>query len=146
MRYCLITAAVLTVSCGCISFGEDVNTTDPAPEHVERCRLEMHILPEVEIEPEGFFLLGSGIDDAIWFKFTTTSAMTEIFDPLIVDPDSLADVSDRFTGLEDAPWWDAPGRELTGGAYELPGVRFMLIGMEELPHGGTTVFVMWNET
>jgi hypothetical protein len=146
LRLSAFPAGVLVLFCGCISFGEDVNTTDPTPDHVERCRREMHILPGVEIEAEGFILLGSGIDDAIWFKFTTPSAMAEIFDPDVVDPASLADVSDSFAEIEDAPWWDASGRELTGGSYELPGVRFMRVGMAENPEGGTTVFVMWNET
>jgi len=45
----------------------------------------MFLDPEIEIRPEGFKLT-TGLDDAIWFKFTVnTNQINDVFLPDIVD-------------------------------------------------------------
>jgi len=79
----LMLSAVFT---GCLDFGKDEETTSPTKSQVSRCHARMYLNPSIKITPVAFKFLGSGIDDAIWFKFKAdVSDLHKIFDSKVVD-------------------------------------------------------------
>lgn len=106
----------------------------------------MYLNPAMKITPVGFKLLGSGIDDAIWFKFKTdVTDVQNIFDGKVVD---TAKFKDGFTftgGMDGSEWWDVKGKELLGGRVKLPNVRYMNVGIEKNDEG-YIIYIMWHET
>ena len=144
---CLILIGLLLVISlnGCLDFGEDEETTTPNKTQINRCVAEMYINPSIKINPLGYKLLGSGIDDSIWFKFNTESTdLSQIFDTTVVD---VTKFKENFTFLsqpKDLDWWDVKGKSLLGGQLELPNVRFMNVGIDKTGDG-YTIYIMWNE-
>ncbi|MCP3935210.1 MAG: hypothetical protein GY708_07545 [Actinomycetia bacterium] len=131
---------------GCLSFGEDEETTMPDPGQVDRCRAEMYLNPSLTLFPLGYKLEGSGIDDAIWFKFKTrASDPAEIFDTSIVDVTTFKKGFSFLYEMEGVPWWDVADKDFLGGQVALPNVRFMNVGMHETSEG-YIVYIMWHET
>ena len=149
MRKSRLLIAVVPVfslmSAGCLNFGKDEETTSPTEAQVSRCRSEMYLNPSMKITPLGFKLEGSGIDDAIWFKFKTDiSNVREIFDSEVVDTSTFKDGFAFANDMDELKWWDAKGKRLLGGQVELPNVRFMNVGIEE-DGDGYVVYIMWHE-
>lgn len=131
---------------GCLKFGEDEETTTPTTTQVNRCKSEMYLNPSVKITPLGFRLEGSGIDDAIWFKFKTNSTeFSQVFDANIVD---ITKFKKDFTfpyEMKELDWWDIKGKSLFGAQVSLPNARFMNVGVEETDTG-YVIYIMWHET
>ena len=130
---------------GCLDFGEDEETTTPNETQISRCVAEMYLNPSNKITPLGYKLLGSGIDDSIWFKFKTDSTdLSKIFDTTVVD---IGKFEDNFTFLsqpKNLDWWDVNGKILLGGQLELPNVRYMNVGTDKTDDG-YTIYIMWHE-
>ena len=104
----------------------------------------MYLNPGLKIEPLGFKLRGSGIDDAIWFKFKAkASKVAEVFDTAVVD---VSEFKQGFTMLsvKGPKWWDVDGKTFLGGQVELPNVRFMNVGITKTADG-FLVYIMWHE-
>ena len=120
----LLMSLVVTLSCsGCLEFGNDEETTSPTKEQVDRCRSEMYLNPSMQITPLGYKLEGSGIDDAIWFKFSTdVSEVKELFDIKVVDTSKFQTGFSFIHDMTKLKWWDVKNNELLGGQVELPNV------------------------
>ena len=138
----MLTALLLAlslISTGCLAFGIDEETTTPTEAQLSRCRAEMYLNPSMKITPIGYKLEGSGIDDAIWFKFwTDVSGVQEIFDVKVVDTSKFKTGFTFSHEMKELKWWDVENKELLGGQVELPNVRFMNVGIEKI------VKVMWS--
>ena len=95
---------------GCFDFGEDVATTSPTKAQLARCQAEMHLNPTIEMVPLGFKLEGSGIDDAIWFKFQAkTTDAQRVFDSKVVDVSKFAPDYSFAHETNGTKWWDVSG-------------------------------------
>ncbi len=130
---------------GCLDFGKDEETTSPTKAQVSRCRSEMYLNPSMKITPLGFKIEGSGIDDAIWFKFKTdASDVDKIFDSKVVNTSKFKDGFTFIHKMDELKWWDVRGKKLLGGQVELPNVRFMNVGIEKNDEG-YLVYIMWHE-
>ncbi len=137
--------AVILSCSGCLEFGNDEETDSPTKEQVDRCRSEMYLNPSMQITPLGYKLEGSGIDDAIWFKFKTdVSEAQEIFDIKVVDTAKFKNGFSFVHDMTELRWWDVKNKELLGGQVELPNARFMNVGIEK-NNGGFVVYIMWHE-
>jgi len=138
---------LITISfTGCLDFGNNEETTSPTEAQVERCRAEMYLNPSMKITPLGFKLEGSGIDDAIWFKFETDiTDLHQIFDSNIVDSYKFENDYTSIYEVNGLDWWDVKEKKLIGGQVELPNVRFMNVGIEK-KEKGYVVYIMWHET
>ena len=143
--YLLIVLLLILSLAGCLDFGKDEETTSPTKAQVARCRSEMYLNPSMKITPLGFKLEGSGIDDAIWFKFKTNIVeVQEIFDDKVVDTSKFEDNFTFTHEMNELKWWDVKGKKLLGGQVELPNVRFMNVGVEKT-NEGFVVYIMWHE-
>ncbi|MBN1888771.1 MAG: hypothetical protein JW850_12320 [Thermoflexales bacterium] len=141
----IMTTLLCVAAMGCLDFGQDEETTTPTESQVSRCRAEMYLNPTVNITPLGFKLEGSGIDDAIWFKFETDADdLAQVFDTSVVDLSKFKE-GYSLSELKGVAWWDVGGKNLWGGPVALPHVRYMSVGAEKI-EGGYVVYVMWNET
>lgn len=130
---------------GCLDFGNDEETTSPNKAQIERCRSEMYLNPSMQITPLGYKLEGSGIDDAIWFKFKTNiSDVNNIFDSKVVDTATFKAGFIFVHEMKELKWWDVKNKNLLGGQVELPDVRFMNVGIEK-NDDGYVVYIMWHE-
>lgn len=145
-RIVLVTALLMALSLtGCLEFGEDVETTAPTQAQVDRCRSDMYLNRLTKITPLGYKLEGSGIDDAIWFKFETQSTkLSEVFDSKIVDVSGFMD-GFELREVKDLKWWDVKGKRFHGGHVPLPNARFMNVGAEKTKEG-YLIYIMWHET
>jgi hypothetical protein len=140
----IVLASLVVASIGCLEFGTDEETTTPTEDQVSRCRTEMYLNDAAEITPLGFKLLGSGIDDVIWFKFEADADdLSQVFDTSVVNTDEFE--KNVMYKMEDVEWWDVEGKELVGGEISLPNARFMNLGAEKI-EGGYIVYIMWHET
>jgi len=129
---------------GCLDFGKDEETQTPTAAQVARCRSVMYLNPDLKIGPLGFKLRGSGIDDAIWFKFKAkASEVAEVFDTAVVD---VSEFKQGFTMLsvKGLKWWDVKGKTFLGGEVSLPNVKFMKAGITKTADG-FLVYIMWHE-
>ncbi len=142
----LLGATAGLLFCGCLNFGEDVLTSEPTPAQVEYCRAELHLMAGLEIEPIGLKIIGSGIDDAVWFVFRTTeSDHSLIFDPSVIPADSLRGRVAFFWDESMPEWWDTENRTFEGGTLALPAGKWITAGFA--PAGnGTICYVFWHET
>jgi len=133
---------------GCLNFGKDEETTSPTPEQIARCFSEMHLNPNLKLQPLGYRLEGSGIDDGIWFKFETEANISEIFKSSIVDITKFTENSNYIhsSEMKKLKWWDTAGKTLMGGQVELPlpNARYMNIGIEKKGKSNV-VYIMWHE-
>jgi hypothetical protein len=130
---------------GCLSFGSDEETTSPTKAQVTRCVREMYINPKIEIRPMGFKLEGSGIDDAIWFKFETDAELANIFDSKMVDAGTFQQRSNSAAGVTGPKWWHLPQKVISSEAIALPNARYMSVYIEK--HGKRhIVSIFWHET
>jgi len=142
----LILCILPLLGAGCLNFGDDIETVDPTEEQIAFCRSAMHIAEGVVIEPLGLKIMGSGIDDAVWFKFRTgESDFSLIFDGSSVPSDSLAGTV-SFYATDGLPeWWDTGSRTFTGGTVFLGGGVWMTAGfLREVD--GTVCYIFWHET
>jgi hypothetical protein len=132
---------------GCsLRFGADVTTTHPTEDQVARCRAAVFLQTNLAIQVHGMKWLGSGMDDALWLKFSCAATdPAEIFRTDVVDVSRLRKGFKHASYQEIPGWWDVDGRDLSGGQFELPDARFMNIGIDA---GATnaTVYVIWQET
>jgi hypothetical protein len=147
-RYWIVILIVLITTLSCLDFGDDLETTSPTEEQVQRCRQEMYIRDSADITPLGFALLGSGIDDVIWFKFSTDADdLSQVFDTSVVD---VSEFEDKVMSADDlweieGEWWDVKDKDLVGGSVALPNARFMSVGAEKADEG-YVIYIVWNET
>ena len=131
---------------GCLDFGPKVTTSTPSAKDVARCRAEMYLRSDIEIEPQGFQLV-SGIDASIWFKFIArTEKIAAVFNEKHVDTSQFSEGYKSHSDSSLPAWWDAADKKLTGGQVELPNGRFMDVGFSKNEDRTLTVYVMWFET
>ena len=141
----LLLPALSVVVTGCLKYGDDVETTSPTEAQVARCRAEMCLNPALNVTPLGFKLEGSGIDDAIWFKFSTdASNVDQIFDMNAVDTAKFKDGFNFAHKMDALTWWDVNSKALLGAQVELPNARFMNVGIVRTD-AGYLVYIMWHE-
>jgi hypothetical protein len=130
--------------CGCLDFGDDEETNAPTKAQVDACRGRMYLLSSAKIDPLGYKLLGSGIDDAIWFKFRTdASELSKLFDSDVVDTSGFEE-GFELREIEKLKWWDVEGKKFFGGEVSLPNVKFMEVGVVKEAEG-YLVYVSWYE-
>lgn len=146
MRKTCIIIFLLISSPGCLSFGEDVLTENPTVEQLEYCRATLHIRDGIEIEPLGLKVLGSGIDDAVWFKFAVKETDPGlIFDPEAVPADSLGDPVSFFDPQDMPDWWDGGEYHLTGGTVSTGIGEYLRVAFRR--EGDSLIlYVFWNES
>lgn len=145
MRYLFMTLLLLSGT-GCLNFGSDIETNSPTEEQITFCREVMHISDGIDIEPLGIRILGSGIDDAVWFKFETAeSDLSALFDEEFVPADSLEGDVTFHSGEEMPEWWDAGNRTFTGGTVPLQGGTWITVGFQK-EENRTICYVFWHET
>jgi hypothetical protein len=142
----LITALLIgVIGCWDFGFGVDEETTMPTPSQVNRARAEMYLKNTANITALGYKLAGSGIDDAIWFKFQTDATdLAQVFDTTVVDPTRFTENA-NLTTLKEVEWWDVKGKNLFGGQVALPNARFMAIGAEKT-QDGYIIYIFWHAT
>ena len=93
----------------------------------------------------GFKLEGSGIDDAIWFKFETDAELANIFDSKMVDAGTFQQRSNSAAGVTGLKWWHLPRKAISSEAIALPNARYMRVHIEK--HGTHhIVYIFWHET
>jgi len=143
----IVSGLILLLSLnGCIDFGEDIETEKPNENQVNRCFAEMYLNPSMELKPLGFKLEGSGIDDAIWFKFkTNTTNLSQVFDTTVVDVTKFKENFTFLSQLTGLKWWDVKDKNLLGGQIALPNARYMNVGIEKI-NSGYIIYIMWHET
>jgi len=145
LQLLLVIVCISLVITGCIDFGKDMETTSPTDQQVSKCKEIMCLNQDLNLEPLGLKSYGSGIDDAILFKFKTSAkSMEDIFDTDSVDTSSFSeDYSFREEkGLE---WWDVTDKKFTGGQVSLPNAKYMNVGLQEEDEG-FIVYIYWFET
>ena len=143
----VISAIVFSLlASGCLDFGDDIITDSPTADQLAFCETVMHLNEDLRYEPIGFKIIGSGIDDAVWFSFHTDETdPVSIFDSGFIPVDSLRGDVDMYSP-EDMPlWWDPQGKELAGGVVALDGGRFMTVGIHRKEEGAT-VYIFWCES
>lgn len=126
-----------------IFFGDDVNTISPTPEQVERCRNEMYLNKNISIEPLGFKYIGSGIDDAVWFKFRTDGNIVDLFSSEVVDFKLFSDKY-SMTSHSEIEWWNVESKILFGGQISLPNNKIMNVGIDKKNENVSIVYIMWH--
>lgn len=130
---------------GCLKFGDDEETTSPTKKQIDKCRAVMYLSPVMKITPVGYKFQGSGMDDAIWFKFKTDAAAIEdIFDSKIVDASEFKEGFKLNCDMTKSKWWNAEGKKFLGGQIALPNVKYMNVGIEKI-NDGYVVYIMWHE-
>ncbi|NLW83104.1 MAG: hypothetical protein GXY41_01670 [Phycisphaerae bacterium] len=145
-KYLIIVLFSLTALTGCLKFGNDEETNTPTTDQVARCKSEMYLNSSATVIPLGYKLLGSGIDDAIWFKFKIQCTdISEIFDTKIVDITKFKHGFNFFHDMKNLEWWDVSGKDLIGGQVSLPNARCMNVGLLKI-EDGYIVYIMWHET
>lgn len=141
-----IALCICILAAGCLDFGDDIETENPTPEQLAYCQTIMHLNDKLQYDPAGLKILGSGIDDAVWFCFRTDETDPAfIFDTTFISPDSLSGFVSVYAPEDIPDWWDPQEKELVGGVVPLRWSRFMTVGME-LKDSGTTVYIFWHET
>lgn len=145
MKNCIVILC-LALLAGCdLSFGTDEMTTEPTQAQIDRCRQEMYLQANLAIQAQGMKLLGSGIDDQIWLKFSCdVTEPDQIFQSDVVDVAGFSE-NTKLQSLKDIAWWDIEGRDLSGGQVALPNARFMEVGIDTTDKP-TVVFIIWFET
>jgi len=142
----ILVAFFLLQTTGCLDFGDDIETTDPTAEQLQFCKTVMYLNDELIYEPIGLKILGSGIDDAVWFCFTTKETdISKIFLPEYISPDSLTKAIDIYSPENMPNWWNIMDKNLSGNTIELPGGTFMSIGIEK-NNNGHIVYIFWHQT
>ena len=141
------------VGCDFGNVPESTTTTSPSVEQVNRCRNIMYIDPKLEIESLGHCHDYGFQDDAIHFKFrTTTDSISSIFQPKYVSHEKFIArqlMSPPRYGLA-AEWWDAK-QSLLGGDFIVPdprtkGDRGLNIAIMQTGDKTFVVFCSWHET
>ena len=140
----LLAIAALLSLVGCLKFGSKESTTNPNAQQLAHCRQVLYLSTNLVLEAKGYKFDASGIDAAMWFKFTTDST-----DPAGLFQTNVVDTSGFSTGFalspsDDIPWWDVKGLDLMGGQVELPGVKFMNVGLLS-SDSNTVVYIFWHE-
>ncbi|MBN2340477.1 MAG: hypothetical protein JXX29_12595 [Deltaproteobacteria bacterium] len=136
---------MLLFSSACLSFGKDEETTSPTPAQISRCVAEMYINPQIEIQPLGLKILGSGIDDAIWFKFETNAPVSDMFKPDVVESSLFRHRNNSFNNGKGIKWWDIPKAGISSDQIALPNARYMTVFIKN--NGKRRiVYIFWNET
>ena len=130
---------------GCLKFGDDEETTTPTKAQLEKCRAIMYLNSSINISPVGYRFQGSGMDDAIWFKFKTDAAeIQDIFDSKVVDTSEFKEGFSLNNYINKMKWWDTEGKKFLGGQIALPNVKFMNVGIEKMDDT-YIVYIMWHE-
>ncbi|NOY83791.1 MAG: hypothetical protein GXO96_03010 [Nitrospirae bacterium] len=143
----IILGVVVVMFYGLLSFvlfANDVQTTSPTPEQVQHSQDQMYINKNIIIDPLGFKLVGSGMDDAIWFKFRTESKLRDLFNPKVVDLELLSEEYAMISDTENE-WWNVAGKTLLGGQISLPDHKIMNIGIDRSQGEDiSVVYIMWH--
>lgn len=142
----IILGVVVVIFYGLLSLsllGNDVQTTSPTPDQIERSQDEMYLNKNILIQPLGFKLVESGIDDSAWFKFQTKASITDIFKSEIVD---LKLLSKKYSMISHAEieWWNVEGKTLLGGQISLPNNKIMNVGIDHSNGDASVVYIMWH--
>ena len=133
------------LSNGCLDFGDDIQTTTPSKKQIDDCIHRMHLNPSLKIEPVGYMFQGSGIDDAIWFKFYTDSNdIDKIFLKKFVDKAKFKEGFTFSQDRADLKWWGSSNKTFYGAQVELPKSKFMNVGIEKIDDK-YAVYIMWHE-
>ncbi|MCD4706651.1 MAG: hypothetical protein K8S62_02825 [Candidatus Sabulitectum sp.] len=141
-----VAIVILIAAAGCLDFGDDIETNNLTDEQIAYCQTIMHLNDQLQYDPNGLKILGSGIDDAVWFCFHTEETDPAfIFDTTFVSLDSLSGSVSIYSPEDIPDWWDSQEKELVGGVVPLQWGRFMTVGMER-KESGTTVYIFWHET
>ena len=140
-----VSVLFMAAASGCLDFGEDVETDNPTQQQLEFCEAVMHLNPQMDYQPAGMKVIGSGIDGAAWMVFSTEETQTgAIFDTTYVSPGSLLGTASMYSPDDMPEWWNPSNYELTGGIIALSDGCFINVGMNRTS-GGTVVFIFWNE-
>jgi len=131
---------------GCLRFGKDEETTSPTKIQIDKCKTVMYLNPSINISPVGYKIIGSGIDDAIWFIFKTdTAEIQDIFDSKVVDTSEFKEgFTFNYDNIWKMKWWKTEGKRFLGGQVELPNVKYMNVGIEDVDDD-FVVYIMWHE-
>ena len=144
----IIISISFTLFAGCLQFGEEVSTDNPTQEQVAFCKSTLFLNDDIELTPIGYKLNATGIDDALWFKFSTkTKDPKKIFKEELIDSISFSD-DYKFPGAyAKESWWDIKGKKVYGGQVELPsGTNFMEVGIPESDTPGEyIIYIFWFE-
>lgn len=142
--YSLIVLLTVLPFTGCLDFGKDEETTSPTKVQINNCISKMYLNPSLKITPLGFKLEGSGIDDAIWFKFKTDVAeVQDIFNSKVVDTSKFKNDFSFIHDMSKVKWWNTKGKKFFGVQVELPNVKYMNVGIEKVDDG-YVVYIMWH--
>ena len=96
--------------------------------------------------PLGFKFEGSGIDDAILFKFRTeTLDLSQVFITTVVDVTEFKKNFPLLSHRKNLKWWDVKDKNLFGGQIALPNEKYMNIGIEKID-SGHIIYIIWHET
>ena len=88
----------------------------------------------MNIEPRGLIILGSGIDDAVWFKFETAPLATDaLFDTTCVCHGVPAEQVSFYAGDDFPHWWDTRSRIFPGWTDSTAYGAWITIGYQEEP-------------
>lgn len=145
-RSFFIFLSLLLLTAGCLDFGSDTVTENPSPTQLIYCETVMHINEDLAYQPLGLKIIGSGIDDAVWFCFETEETDPSlIFDENFVSPDSLSSGVSIYVPENMPAWWDAKEADLYGGVFSLSAGKHMTVGIDR-KENSSTVYVFWNES
>ncbi len=132
---------------GCLKFGDEISTEALTPEQLKYCFSTLCLNEDIKVVPLGYKLNASGIDDAIWFKFkTNTSDYREIFKEELTDAISFK--KDYKFSPQNAyeTWWNPKDTAMIGGQIELPGLKYMEVGISESNTPGEyIIYIFWFE-
>ena len=142
----ILSTFFLLLTTGCLDFGDDITTTNPTQEQLDFCKAVMYLNEELVYEPIGLKILGSGIDDAVWFCFTTEETdISKIFLSEYISSDSLNKTINIYSPASMPSWWDITDKNLTGNTFELPGGTYISIGLA-MNKNGIIVYIFWHQT
>ena len=108
----------------------------------------MHIDPDIEIAPVGYYYQEHFLDDEAAFKFTVqTDSISNIFNSDVIDSAKFVPRKSN-TGLElneGEVWWDPNLHPLVGDDFNVKSDA-VNIGILDNDDGSFTVYVRWFET
>jgi len=146
MRFQIITLTTALLCIGCLEFGTDVETQSPSEEQLAFCVSAMHLNSSLEYTPVGLKIIGSGIDDAAWFMFTTPETNPAmLFDSCFIPADSLFGRVSFYSPENMPQWWDAGNRTFSGGSIPIEFGRHITAGYR-FEEDRMVVYIFWNET
>ncbi len=137
---------ILFVFSGCLDFGNNIETEQPAAEQLAFCQSAMHLSDQLAYEPIGLRIDATGIDAVAWFCFYTEEESIErIFDSEFVSADFLSGPVSFYSNESMPKWWDVDEKVFEGGSISLGGGRQMTVGIHR-EESINTVYIFWCES